>query len=55
MGGGAQILTMCQKAVRHTAMGMQLKSTKRDPWRRTEGVERESLQNDEERREEESK
>lgn len=41
--GGEQILTMCQKAVRHTAMGMQLKSIKRDPWRRTEGVERESL------------
>lgn len=53
--GGAQILTMCQKAVRHTATGMQLKSTKRDLWRRTEGVERESLQNDEERGAEESK
>ncbi len=35
--GGAQILTMCQKAVRHTAIGMQLKTTKRVLWRRTGG------------------
>lgn len=54
--GGAQILTMCQKAVRHTAIGMQLKSTKRDLWRRTEGGGKgKPLQNEEERAVEESK